>query len=887
MNEIDHHTLANEQVAAVCGTTAALAGKAIDWFRDNPEKVGQELPALIKEFRKYVLQARKLEAAAHRPMCVGVFGPSQAGKSYLISALARRGTNALIADFDGVPDGKDFVRDINPEGGQEATGLVTRFTIRRSPTPAGFPVALRLLSQTDILKIIGNTFLSDCDLSEEEPPHPPRIREVIDAVSAAAQAQPVDSLTAEDVYELQEYFDKYFKGEPIIKALSSGSFWPQAADLAPRLPITARAALFSLLWGGIDAFTDLFKTLYSALEQLGFAAEAYAPIEALIPREVSIINVQTLAGLGSDEARTLRIRSASGVTAQLPRSWLTALIAELRITVREKPWDFFEHTDLLDFPGARSRESIPEVRRFLEQPNALQSLYLRGKVAYLFDRYCAEQELTSMLLCIGPSNQEVRTLPAMVDDWINSTHGPDPALRASQQTALFLVLTKFDAEFEEKAGQSVDSRERWTTRLNASLLDFFGKAHAWPREWAPGQPFCNSFWLRNPNFKAKHIINYDAQGEEIGLRPGEEQRILRFRQEYLENVSVQAHFSDPGRAWDEAFKLNDGGVAYLAECLAPVCNPDVKRRQIEVRISLQRAAMRDRLTRYFASGDLSEEVKKRRTAAADAVRHLARCAQAQRFGELLRAMQLDDATLADLFYEVEVLGIESGGDAAHAQAAIGQPVTIESMLGDVFGDDAPELAGTEPSSAEETVLDHAGQYADAVVRLWFSEMWAIAETGQLCNYFRMPKASMSVVVSELIGGARRLSLHEEMAQRVRHITAFRQKLDQAVAKPALVAANIVNAYVNWLGFDGAEPSRRPTVGRGDAKRPIFASRPLVHGAPSLPAQATPYDQMQYVDWLAAFMRLVEDNASTVDGREIDVQQNARIGALIGALDSDA
>lgn len=886
MNEIDH-TLANEQVAAVCRSTAALAGRAIDWFRDNPDKVGQELPALMKEFRKYGLQARKLEAAAHRPMCVGVFGPSQAGKSYLISALARRGTSPLIADFDGVPDGKDFVREINPEGGQEATGLVTRFSIRRSPTPAGFPVALRLLSQTDIIKIIGNTFLSDCDLSEEEPPNLRRIREVVDAVSAAAQAQPVDSMTAEDVYELQEYFDKYFKGEPIIKALSSGTFWSQAADLAPRLPITARAALFSLLWGGIEAFTELFRTLYGALEQLGFPAEAYAPIEALIPREVSIINVQTLGGLGRDEARTLQIRSAAGRIAELPRSWLTALIAELRITVREKPWDFFEHTDLLDFPGARSRESIPEVRRFLEQPDALQGLYLRGKVAYLFDRYCAEQELTSMLLCIGPSNQEVRTLPAMVDDWINSTHGPDPALRATQQTALFLVLTKFDAEFEEKAGQSVDSRERWTTRLNASLLDFFGKAHGWPREWSPGEPFRNSFWLRNPNFKAKHIINYDADGEEIGLRPGEEQRISRFRQEYLENSAVQAHFADPGRAWDEAFELNDGGVAYLAECLAPVCNPDIKRRQIEVRVGLQRAAMRDRLARYFTSGDLADEVRRRRAAAANAVRHLAQCAQAQRFGELLRAMQLDDATLADLFYEVEILGTDSGANGTPPKAAIGQPVTIEAMLGDVFGDDAPDMATVEPPPEEDTVLDHAGQYADAVVRHWFSEMRAIAETGQLCNYFRMPEPSMSVVVSELIAGARRLALHESMAERVRDITAFRQKLDQAVGKPALVAAHIVNAYVNWLGFDGIDPSRRPTVGRGNAKRTVFAPRPLVHSAPSLPSQPTPYDQMQYVDWLAAFMRLVEDNASTVDGREIDVQQNARIGALIGALDSDS
>ncbi|MCA8931327.1 MAG: hypothetical protein KDA49_02605, partial [Rhodospirillaceae bacterium] len=163
---------ANAAVAATCRDTANIAGKAVAWITDNPDKVRQEQSALLREFRKFSTAARKLEAAVHRPMCVGVFGPSQAGKSYLISALARQGTAPLIAEFDGVPDGLDFVREINPEGGQESTGLVTRFTIRRERSPNGYPVALRLLSQTDVIKILGNTFFSDCDLSEEEIPSP-------------------------------------------------------------------------------------------------------------------------------------------------------------------------------------------------------------------------------------------------------------------------------------------------------------------------------------------------------------------------------------------------------------------------------------------------------------------------------------------------------------------------------------------------------------------------------------------------------------------------------------------------------------------------------------------------------------------------------------------
>ena len=436
---------------------------------------------------------------------------------------------------------------------------------------------------------------------------------------AAAQPRPVDNLTEDDVWDLQEYFERRFKGEDAIKALAAGGFWTHAAELAPCLKAPDRAKLLGVLWGEIEPFTRLFLSLYEALEQLGFPTDAYCAIEALVDvqggavsrRTDSIIDVNTLNGLGGEVTNRLAVTARSGRPVELPRSSVAALVAELRITMRDKPWAFFDHTDLLDFPGARSREIIPDIRRFLKQPRSLESLFLRGKVAYLFERYCAEQELTSMLLCIGPSNQEVRTLPGIVKEWIDLTHGADPAARAANQTALFLVLTKFDAEFAEAAGQSESSEARWSARLNASLLGFFGKVHDWPFRWHPDKPFDNSYWLRNPNFKAKHILEYGADGLETGLRSSEAARIARSREEYVGNPDVKAHFSDPGRAWDEAFRLNDGGVTYLAESLSPVCSPEIKLRQIAGRLGIQRLAMRERLSRYFVGGDLAEQRAKR------------------------------------------------------------------------------------------------------------------------------------------------------------------------------------------------------------------------------------------------------------------------------------
>lgn len=869
-------TATANDLATRCGSVAETSTEAIRWFDDNAATVRQERTALVREFRRFGIGARRLMAAAGRPMCVGVFGPSQAGKSYLISALARREATPLIAVFDGIPDGVDFVREINPEGDEESTGLVTRFTIRRTPTPAGFPVALRLLSQTDIVKIIANTFLSDTDRSDDDPPAPERIATVLDELRSQAQPQPVDVLTADDVFDLQEYFETYFRGDAYTRALAAG-FWADAIELAPRLPAPARAKLFALLWGEIEEFTGIYLELHQALSRLGFAADAYCPIDALLPRSKSIIHVRTLSGLGTGKGETLAIRSANGQEVVLPRSSITALTAELRIVMADKPWGFFEHTDLLDFPGARSRENIPDIRRFLRrEENALYSLFLRGKVAYLYERYCAEQELTSMLLCIGPSNQEVRTLPAMIQDWIAGTHGATPEERARVQTALFLVLTKFDMAFIEKAGQSEQTQHRWSTRLNTSLLDFFGKTHAWPREWTPGRPFDNSFWLRNPNVKADHIVEYDEDGKEAALHSRKTDKFPVWRREYLETPAVREHVRNPERAWDEAFKLNDGGISYLAENLAPVCNPEIKVRQIEARLTNQARAMAERLARYHVSGSLDQELEKRRAACAALLRELARCVQAERFGHLLRALQVDEDTVARIH---ERLDAHAPTDGAVGAGSLVQPIDADDLLGDVLGDlfDEAPAAAEAPRAAP---MDQAGRFADAVMQHWTQGLHGLADDGRMCGFFQMGESAMGELTAELIAGARRLDVPGDIARRVRQATAFRRKNDPL---PVLIATNALNGFVNGLGFDRMAPEKRPTVGKEGRRRPVFAPRPCADGPLVLPDQPTRFEQAAAADWMAGLRQLVDDNVMSQDGSAIDLAQNRRIGQLIAAL----
>ena len=70
-------------------------------------------------------------------------------------------------------------------------------------------------------------------------------------------------------------------------------------------------------------------------------------------------------------------------------------MAELKIVMTDSPWPFFEHTDLLDFPGARSRAKLTDLPEdAAERSQRVRDMLLRGKIAYLFQRYTEERELT-------------------------------------------------------------------------------------------------------------------------------------------------------------------------------------------------------------------------------------------------------------------------------------------------------------------------------------------------------------------------------------------------------------------------------------------------------------------------------------------------------------
>jgi hypothetical protein len=867
------------KLASAARAVAATASDAIAWLDENAPKLKEDRARLAREFRRGAARARKLAQAAERPMCVSVFGPSQAGKSYLISALARRGTNPLKVVFG--TETKDFVEEINPAGSKEATGLVTRFTIRPQPQLPGMPVAVRLLSATDIVKILGNSFMEDFNRDSIAPMPVEKRADLMGRLAARAAPTPQPGLSEDDVWDLQEYFAARFGGHPIFRELGA-DFWREAAMLAPRLTLSDRADLFGLLWNGLPAFTTTCKKLFEALGALGHADDAFLPVEALVPREASVIDVATLGGLaGGSPHPPVAVGTATGARATLERPVITALIAELRLQVADKPWDFFDHTDLLDFPGARSREVLSDPESYTADPSKITLLFIRGKVAYLYQRYLAEQEITAMLLCLVSGNQEVRTLPAMVKEWIDETHGRTPADRANLATSFFLVLTKFDLMFETKKGmEGTSDVARWSIPIETTLNTFLGLEFKWHEEWHPRKPFDNVFLLRNPNLPNKGLMDYDDDLREIGVRESEQPRVERLRDGFLVNPDIARHIADPSLKWNAAMTVGDGGISLLAERLAPVSNPALKRGQVAARLGELGQALAARLEPYFHTGDLEAELKKRRDASRNAgLRILQHTAPAQRFGAMLREWTIPPDHFADLFYRVQLKPPPDDGIAAPIGAAVdGGGLASDFLEG--LGDAAPP-----PPPSNVQPRDMASMFAEAALDEFADRVQAFAESTEAESWFRLDKPSAATLAAELLLAVRRLDLRGRLGEKIRADLAFVKGVNERLMRPAMLASDTLGGFVTYLGFGAVPEDRRPKAGRD--QRPIFRARATDDDMPTLGPSPEAWDATFTLDWVTGFVRLTEDNVRGTEADAVDVAANAALGRMLSTLKSAA
>ena len=890
------------------------AGAAIDWVLTTSKtapRLEQEAPSLVEKLRRARNQAQRLAVAAARPMTVGLFGLSQAGKSYLISALAADRQGKLETRFDG--ECLDFLQHINPPGGgSEATGLVTRFTRTRIETPHGYPIRLTLMTEADIIKVLGNSFFNDFDREKVSlPTDGDHVLAVLRELAKRRQGVPVPGMSADDVVDLQDYFQERFAAS---MAPLKADYWPHAVELAPCLAPQDRARLFAILWGEIPDLTQTYQLLRGALEQLSFAQVVHAPLSALVEHTQkgltqanSIMSVAILQRLGSSADDTLQVcpwhDGEPGKVAPIARALLAALTAEIAFPLVEEPRSkVFHGVDVLDFPGYRGRlklQSLDDVRAQVKRDdvNPVTELVLRGKVAYLFERYTDNQEMNLLIVCTPSDKQsDVQDVGPVLERWINKTQGATAEERARRRSGLVWAITMFDKTLTDALPQSEDQlRMRWGDKglMNRTLLERFGN-YPWMGEWAPGAPFNQVFLVRKPGWAVSFLKI--QQGHELGLNDNDRDKLELMRQTFIEDATVQRHVHEPEQAWDAMLALNEGGMARLSAYLETVADVHLKLERIAEQVDHTVQSLNEaELGRYFQL-EGEEEVARKQKIAQELIGRLKR--RASLIGELLFRLEPSAESLKMRYLRAEAEDAEAAPGNASAGGTIPSPVPaapdglIDLNLGDLSA--LGGLAAEAPMQQVTTVPTTAPtatetRFAHAVMQEWIKHLRALPDDGAVLGFLGFGKAFMESLVDELICGADRLRLQQRLADvtsRAERDPSVRR--GRIVERQVLAVRMVITDYIAWLGNDSLPLEQRANSPTGMGRK-LFQPPPAIsEGAlPVLPDQPLNFTALYLLDWMDALGRLVVGNAGHSARREITVEQNLALGAIIRLIEGGA
>ncbi|SFT91520.1 putative virulence factor [Halomonas saccharevitans] len=876
------------------------AGAALEWIeavRDSAPSLDSEADSLGLALYRARNLAQSLSRAATTPMTVGFFGLSQAGKSYLISALAA-GENGKLETCYG-PARLDFIEHVNPVGGgKEATGLVTRFSRSAGSGPADFPVELKLFSEIEVAKVLANAWFNDFDHEREDVYEidEGKIASLLAAHESELRDTPQPGVTPEDMVDLWDYLEANF---PKSVAKLKSRYWPRVVKLAPRLNSHQRADLLSILWGEQPELTQLYRQLAKALGSLGHADRVFAPLRCLVTRDGdgfsqrdSIMNVDILERLGSAQDKPLDVCPVQdaelGDPVGLPVAQLAALTAELTFPLVEPTRDpRVEQVDLLDFPGYRGRLNL----RSIGEPDSqagLSQLLLRGKVAYLFERYTDSQEMNGLVVCTSADKQsDVTSVGPVLTRWIEKTQGETPDERGQLAPGLIWALTMFDKRIVGALPQT-DSQlhEGWEGLIKMTMLERFG-SFEWMREWSPGQAFDNTFLVRKPRLPVPFLTS--EQGREVALNEDSRDALARMQATFIESPSVQRHVGQPAEAWQAMLALDDGGMARIGDYLGRIAGLEYKLDRIERQLEdTHQALIIDRLTRWHF-GDADGEVAEKREIATRFWKELQ--TRLASLGELQYHLELSDETVRDLYLSdsEDSLAPEPRGqeDAAsplddgglYGSSGFG----LDDGLGELPFGDGPDDAFPVTSQAPTPILQSADhRFARAVYNAWVGHVRELPQRHGLLRMLGIDRDLAKHLADELITGASRMGVREKLQEALLQRVQSGARRDRLVARQVLAAQLVLRDYIAWLGFHHAPVEQRPISFVG-AKTHLFGyERHQVSSGelPQLPSQPVNQAVVYLGDWLSGLFLMTRDNAGHTEGREITIEQNERLGEVL-------
>ena len=676
---------------------------SLKWIKNHrPEHYEQRFLQLVEERRKL----RKMADASLDNPAIAAYGKSQVGKSYLMSNMLQQqvtGSDGKISikPFEVEADGKryNFIDEMNPiTKDTEATGVVTRFSsFSRDPERFSkqFPVLMKSLSATDMTLILCDGYYNDVDdYTTDGRAEINQFAETIYMRYRDRAPISIAPIQADDVLEMKFYFRKYINN---AQEFNHSEFFDKLALIIDRVPVDDYVSIFSYLWHEDKYLTPLYRSLISILSKLSFHRDIYLPVDAVLhegENEKTIMSVQCLDGLADGQNQytcDANLKMTDGSFQKVPKvrkSELSAVCAEVVYLISEEflestasydmtditdarvkaqltqgpvKLDLLKHTDLLDFPGARSRKK--ERSETLQQPKILTTVLLRGKVSYLFNKYSESKAVNILLYCHDYMQNDVTNLYITLNEWVNQYVGQTPEARAQtlQLTGgispLFYIATKFNADMAEDQNPKANERTaidgRWNARFKKVLYKecFNADSVSWVKNWTrEGQFFQNSYLLRDYKYSgpkgSKLFEGFRETGKEIQQMVSDEY-MERLRESFCESEDTSLFFGNRALSWDVAGTKNNDGALYIIENLTRVSAAMDNARNAQfvgaaIQISSRVLSI---MKEYYVSDDTAELLTENIRKANSIFRELEFTCQDQPdyFGHLLQGLQLTEA----------------------------------------------------------------------------------------------------------------------------------------------------------------------------------------------------------------------------------------------------
>lgn len=420
-------------------TVAKGIGQSISWLasaRETAPRLNLEADRLGVRLRRQQNKATNLAEAAGKESALGFFGLSQAGKSYLISALAasEKGRMEIAlgnATFD--------YAQLNPQ--QQTGTMVMRFSGQQIRVDNEWPVQLALLSEEEIVAVLVELWAK----RETDPsaiPDEQQIAERLKTVAMYRQPQETDGLSSNNVVAL---WDRLSAAQLVSSKALETHFWPLAVELAPMLSVDDRARLFSLLWGEDRELTALYRQLAHVLHHLSGASRVLAPLSIVEDPALSVLNTHGLRYFNASTDRVIQVvpqhNGRSLKPVNLAQAELSLLAREVLLPLYSAPQEtLFEQVDLLDYPGFEDAAVLPD-----DAHHELALAFISAKRPFLLTRAAERQEVNMLMVCSACSQRsDTRIVGRVLDNWVKQTQGENSQVRSRRKPGLIWALTPFD-----------------------------------------------------------------------------------------------------------------------------------------------------------------------------------------------------------------------------------------------------------------------------------------------------------------------------------------------------------------------------------------------------------------------------------------------------------